>query len=70
MTIQKHIKKLRDYRNTHRIELMQLKTMRDLRDINGNSEEVALLDHLISERIEYIEKIQSEIVIASGKADA
>jgi hypothetical protein len=65
-----NIKKLRDYRNTHRIELMQLKTMRDLRDIDGNSEEVALLDCLISERIEYIEKIQSEIVIASGKVVA
>jgi hypothetical protein len=69
-TMQNHIKKLRDYRNTHRIELMQLKTMRDLRDIDGNSEEVALLDSLISERIEYIEKIQSEIAIASGKGDA
>jgi hypothetical protein len=68
--MQNHIKKLRDYRNTHRIELMQLKTMRDLRDFDGNSEEVALLDRLISERIEYIEKIQSEIVIASGKAVA
>jgi hypothetical protein len=65
-----NIKKLRDYRNTHRIELMQLKTMRDLRDIDGNSEEVALLDCLISERVEYIEKIQSEIAIASGKAVA
>jgi len=69
-TMQNHIKKLRDYRNTHRIELMQLKTMRDLRDIDGNSEEVALLDSLISERIEYIGKIQSEIAIASGKVDA
>ena len=49
---------------------MQLKTMRDLRDIDGNSEEVALLDRLISERIEYIGKIQSEITIASGKAVA
>jgi hypothetical protein len=68
--MQNHIKKLRDYRNTHRIELMQLKTMRDLRNIDGNSEEVALLDRLISERVEYIEKIQSEIAIASGKVDA
>ena len=68
--MQNHIKKLRDYRNTHRIELTQLKTMRDLRDIDGNLEEVALLNRLISERIEYIEKIQSEIAIASGKADA
>ena len=69
-TMQNYIKKLRSYRNTHRIELMQLKTMRDLRDIDGNSEEIALLDSLISERIEYIKKIQSEIVIASGKVDA
>jgi hypothetical protein len=68
--MQNYIKKLRNYRNTHRVELMQLKTMRDLRDVDGNSEEVALLDHLISERIEYIGKIESEIVIASGKADA
>ena len=68
--MQNYIKKLRSYRNTHRVELMQLKTMRDLRDIDGNSEEVALLDRLISERIEYIEKIQSEIVIASGKGAA
>ena len=68
--MQKHIKKLRDYRNTHRIELMQLETMRDLRCIDGNSEEIALLDSLISERIEYIKKIQSEIVIASGKVAA
>jgi hypothetical protein len=69
-TMQNYIKKLRSYRNTHRIELMQLKTMRDLRDIDGNSEEIALLDSLISERIEYIKKIQSEIVIASGKVAA
>jgi hypothetical protein len=70
MTTQNYIKKLRNYRNTHRIELMQLKTMRDLRDIDGNSEEIALLDSLISERTEYIEKIQSEIAIASGKGAA
>ena len=70
MTTQNYTKKLRNYRNTHRIELMQLKTMRDLRDIDGNSEEVALLDSLISERIKYIEKIQSEIAIASGKGEA
>ena len=70
MTTQNYIKKLRNYRNTHRIELMQLKTIRDLRDIDGNSEEVALLDRLISERVEYIEKIQSEIAIASGKVGA
>jgi hypothetical protein len=68
--MQKYIKKLRDYRNTHRLELMQLKLMRNLRAIDGNSEEVALLDSLISERIEYIEKIQSEITIASGKEAA
>lgn len=49
---------------------MQLKTMRDLRDIDGNSEEVALLDSLISERIEYIGKIQSDIDLASGKGGA
>jgi len=65
-----YIKRLRDYRNTHRIELMKLETMRDLRDIDGNPEEVALLDRLIFDRIEYIEKIQSEIVIASGKGGA
>jgi hypothetical protein len=68
--MQNYIKKLRCYRNTHRIALMQLKTVRDLRDIEGNSEEIALLDRLISERIEYIEKIQSEIAIAIGKEAA
>jgi hypothetical protein len=61
MNTKNYIKKLRDYRNTHRVALMQLETMRDIRDIEGNSEEVALLDSLISERIEYIEKIQSQI---------
>lgn len=70
MTTQNYIKKLRAYRNTHRLELMQLKTMRDLRDIDGNSEEVALLDSLISERTEYIGKIQSDINLASGKGAA
>jgi hypothetical protein len=70
MTTQNYIKKLRAYRNTHRLELMQLKTMRDLRDIDGNSEEVALLDSLIAERAEYIGKIQSDIDLASGKVGA
>lgn len=63
----KHIKRLKAYRNTHRIELMQLETIRDLREMDGSKEEVALLDHLINERIEYIAKIQSDINLASGK---
>ena len=70
MKMQNYIKKLRAYRNTHRLELMQLETMRDLRDIDGNTEEVALLNGLISERIEYIEKIQSDIDLAIGKGEA
>lgn len=69
-TTKNYIKKLRAYRNTHRIELDQLKTMRDLRDIDGNSEEVALLNSMISERIEYIKKIQSDINLAIGKGEA
>lgn len=70
MTTQNYIKRLRAYRNTHRLELMQLETIRDLREIDGNLEEVALLDSLISERIEYIGKIQSDIDLVSGKGEA
>ena len=69
-TIQSYIKKLRAYRNTHRLELEQLKTMRDLRDIDGNSAEVALLDSMIRERMEYIEKIQSDINLAMERSVA
>ena len=69
-TIQSYIKKLRAYRNTHRLELEQLKTMRDLRDIDGNLAEVALLDSMIRERMEYIEKIKSDINLAMERGGA
>jgi hypothetical protein len=70
MKTKNYIKRLRAYRNTHRLDLMQLETIRDLRYIDGNLEEVALLDGLISERTEYIGKIQSEIDLAIGKGAA
>lgn len=69
-TTQSYIKKLQAYRNTHRLELEQLKTMRDLRDIDGNSTEVALLDSMIRERMEYIEKIKSDINLAMERGEA
>ena len=44
--------------------------MRDLRDIDGNSTEVALLDSMIRERMEYIEKIKSDINLAMERGEA
>ena len=46
---------------------MQLETIRDLREMDGNKEEVELLNRLISERIECIAVLQHNIDVASGK---
>ena len=63
----KHIKTLKAYRAKYRLELMQLETIRDLREMDGNKEEVELLNRLISERIECIAVLQHNIDVASGK---